>query len=474
MKKAFLLIASILIASEAYAAGCSDTAVNGQSPCGHIIKNATGGTVRQRKNLQFTGSGVTSVLNSATNTTVVTIGGGSPGGSTTQLQYNNAGAFGGISGATTDGTSIALKNGATSAGYLDFNEDSDNGSNRVRLIGPASTADVTLTLPATTGTVALTSDITSGLTIGTTSIASGGANRLLFENGSTTLQSSAELTFDTTNGLIINESGGTAIDVRAEGDTTTHLFFIDASADAIGFNDSTPTEGKYVFKSANSGGITGYFQNTGNNAGDSALQAWTGNGGGSANCYLRGGFNFSPGVYIGGSLWAGAGGFAGDNGATAALVGISAAAEGDTADLSLWVQGGTALFVDADMVLFDGSNGEVMRLNPGTNGTSFTFGSSTDLTGLFNIDGRADEVQFWAQGHSTQTNPIVLIEKSDGTDILTVANTGSMKLVPVASPPGTPTSGDIYVDSTADPDELCFYDGAAWQGISSGTDANCA
>jgi hypothetical protein len=31
---------------------------------------------------------------------------GSPGGSTTQLQYNNAGAFGGISGATTDGTAV--------------------------------------------------------------------------------------------------------------------------------------------------------------------------------------------------------------------------------------------------------------------------------------------------------------------------------------------------------------------------------
>lgn len=32
--------------------------------------------------------------------------GGTPGGSTTQLQYNNAGAFGGISGATTDGTAV--------------------------------------------------------------------------------------------------------------------------------------------------------------------------------------------------------------------------------------------------------------------------------------------------------------------------------------------------------------------------------
>ncbi len=35
-------------------------------------------------------------------------GGGSPGGSTTQLQYNNAGAFGGISGATTNGTAVTF------------------------------------------------------------------------------------------------------------------------------------------------------------------------------------------------------------------------------------------------------------------------------------------------------------------------------------------------------------------------------
>jgi hypothetical protein len=33
-------------------------------------------------------------------------GGGSPGGSTTQVQYNNAGSFGGISGFTTDGTRV--------------------------------------------------------------------------------------------------------------------------------------------------------------------------------------------------------------------------------------------------------------------------------------------------------------------------------------------------------------------------------
>ena len=35
-------------------------------------------------------------------------GGGSPGGSTTQVQYNNAGSFGGISGVTTDGTRMTV------------------------------------------------------------------------------------------------------------------------------------------------------------------------------------------------------------------------------------------------------------------------------------------------------------------------------------------------------------------------------
>lgn len=408
-----------------------------------------------------------------------------PGGSDTQVQYNNAGAFGGITGLTSDGTSVALKNGATSAGYIDFNEDSDNGSNRVRLSGPASTADITLTLPSSDGDSGqfLQTDGSGnmswaaaggGLTIGTTAITSGGANRILFENGSTTLQSSAEYTFNTTNGLIINDSGGTAVDVRAEGDTTTHLLFVDASADKVGIGTSSPTQGRLVVQTAVSGGVAGYFQNTGNQVGDSAIQAWTGNGGTSANTYMRGGFNYTPGIYVGGSQWYGVGGFSGDNGGAVALLAVSAAPEGDANDYAAFIQGGSTIFVDTDMVLYDGSNGEVMRLNPGASGTSFTFGSSTDLTGLFNIDGRADEVQLWVQAHSTQSSNVVLVEKSDGTDILTVANTGSMRLVPVASPPGTPAAGDIYVDSTPDPDELCFYDGTGWQGISSGTDGNCA
>ena len=51
---------------------------------------------------------------------------------------------------------VQLKNGSTSAGFLEFFEDSNNGSNKATLIGPDSTADIVLTLPSTAGTIATT------------------------------------------------------------------------------------------------------------------------------------------------------------------------------------------------------------------------------------------------------------------------------------------------------------------------------
>ena len=54
---------------------------------------------------------------------------------------------------------LSVKNGSTSAGFVEFFEDSDNGTNKVTVIGPASTGDITLTLPSSAGTGALTTDI---------------------------------------------------------------------------------------------------------------------------------------------------------------------------------------------------------------------------------------------------------------------------------------------------------------------------
>ena len=56
---------------------------------------------------------------------------------------------------------MSVKNGSTSAGFVEFFEDSDNGTNKVTLVGPASTADVTVVLPTAAGTVATTDDATA-------------------------------------------------------------------------------------------------------------------------------------------------------------------------------------------------------------------------------------------------------------------------------------------------------------------------
>ena len=48
---------------------------------------------------------------------------------------------------------ISVKNGDTSAGFIELYEDSNNGANKATLIGPASTGDVTVTLPAATDTL---------------------------------------------------------------------------------------------------------------------------------------------------------------------------------------------------------------------------------------------------------------------------------------------------------------------------------
>ena len=61
-------------------------------------------------------------------------------------------------------TAPTLTGSSSAAGSILFREDTDNGTNAVTLIGPAATADVTVTLPAATGTIALTSDITVSAT----------------------------------------------------------------------------------------------------------------------------------------------------------------------------------------------------------------------------------------------------------------------------------------------------------------------
>lgn len=93
--------------------------------------------------------------------------GGSPGGSDTQLQRNNAGAFGGISGATSNGTNVTFTGGnliATSPKFTTDISDS-NGNELFKLTATASAVNEFTVANAATG-----SDPTLSATGGDTNI----------------------------------------------------------------------------------------------------------------------------------------------------------------------------------------------------------------------------------------------------------------------------------------------------------------
>ena len=107
--------------------------------------------------------------------------------------------------ATVDGT-LQLKNGSTSAGKIEFFEDSDNGTNKVTLIGPASTSDITLTLPSSDGDdgQVLTTDGSGTLSFATV----GGAyNTWLVKTGNYTALVGDQ--------IIVNSSSATTITLPA-------------------------------------------------------------------------------------------------------------------------------------------------------------------------------------------------------------------------------------------------------------------
>ena len=88
-------------------------------------------------NVTITGSWPNQTINS-------TGGGGSPGGSTTQVQYNNAGAFGGITNATSDGTTLTLTSPVVTQNIQVISGNTTAVRSRTYVL----TATLTLDLPA--------------------------------------------------------------------------------------------------------------------------------------------------------------------------------------------------------------------------------------------------------------------------------------------------------------------------------------
>lgn len=122
----------------------------------------------------------------------------------------------------------------------------------------------------------------------------------------------------------------------------------------------------------------------------------------------------------------------------------------------------------------DGASGVTERMRINSGGNVIVGSTGTDLSAHLSVDGDEDEVQLLVQGNATQTTNLAVFETSAGTDIVTVKNAGSLHFEPLASAPASPAAGDMYMDSTPSPDELCVYDGTGWQALITGTDANCA
>lgn len=75
----------------------------------------------------------------------------------------------------------------------------------------------------------------------------------------------------------------------------------------------------------------------------------------------------------------------------------------------------------------DGTTGQVLKTD-GSGALGWVSALTNPATAAVTIDGSADEVQLTVQGNATQTSNILVVEKSDGTDLLQVTNTSGTNI----------------------------------------------
>lgn len=132
--------------------------------------------------------------------------------------------------------------------------------------------------------------------------------------------------------------------------------------------------------------------------------------------------------------------------------------DGTRDEIQLRVQGYTTQ-TNQLLVLEQSDGTDVLTVtnagNLGYNGTS-TFGGNSTVNGKLLIDGQADAIQLQVQGYTTQTNNLLTLEQSDGTDVLGVANTGNTTMAgTVANSTAAYTVADnAIVDGQADAVQL--------------------
>lgn len=205
------------------------------------------------------GTNVTITTDATTDTiTINSTGGGSgtPGGLNTQLQYNNAGSFGGITGATTNGTAVSLD-----SAHLLNPTINGAGVGLATLVYPNTASNATITVPATTGTLALTSQLTSGTV---TSVASADGS-ITVTNPSTTVDLAVVkapiLTTSRTIGTITGDatSAGSAFNGSANNTNALTLATVNSNVGSFGSATAAPSftvNGKGLITAAGTNTIT--------------------------------------------------------------------------------------------------------------------------------------------------------------------------------------------------------------------------
>jgi len=153
---------------------------------------------------------------------------------------------------------IQLKNAATSAGFLEFFEDSDNGTNKTTLIGPASTANVTLTLPSATDTLVAkaTTDTLTNKTINASQLINATVSIAKLANGT-----DGNLISYDANGAAVAVATGNATQVLTSAGAGAPPVFADAAGggtewQAVKTANFTAAAGQGVFANTTGGAFT--------------------------------------------------------------------------------------------------------------------------------------------------------------------------------------------------------------------------
>ena len=153
---------------------------------------------------------------------------------------------------------IQLKNAATSAGFLEFFEDSDNGTNKTTLIGPASTANVTLTLPSATDTLVAkaTTDTLTNKTINASQLINATVSLAKLSNGT-----DGNLISYDANGAAVAVATGNATQVLTSAGAGAPPVFADAAGggtewQAVKTANFTAAAGQGVFANTTGGAFT--------------------------------------------------------------------------------------------------------------------------------------------------------------------------------------------------------------------------